>query len=234
MKWELLCLTQPSRWRFLTRLKAVLKPQLEEFPDVTFTVAECSRVHDLGTNRQMMIDASVGEYVNFIDDDDLVPPNYVRKIRPLLDGVDYIGFQLQMFTDGVKQIPTFHSLKYPTWNGDKDGWYRDISHLNPIRRELAIQSPMSGPAGEDCRWAEKLRQLGIVKTEHYVDEVMYLYYWRGNKNDPPENSAFIMPNGQNNQRWQPERSVKCPNCGSTATGLAGGMRQCNQCGDRWA
>lgn len=233
MKWELLILTQPEREAYLTRLQAVLRPQVEQYPDVKVTVRNCDFTRDLGQNRQILRIESQGEYSNYLDDDDLVPANYVSTIYPLLDGVDYIGFRLQMYTDGEKQKPTFHSLRYKEWNADQEGYYRDISHLNPIRREIALAAEMSGGFGEDARWSDALRQLGIVKTEHFVDEVMYFYYWRSNKADYPRPGSQVpitaVHDPTKQQSWRPA----CPSCRSSATGMAGGMRHCNQCGFSW-
>jgi len=231
-KWSILCLTQPSRERFLARISAVLKPQLEEYSDVEFKTRLFDQRMDLGTNRQAMIEASSAEYISQVDDDDLVPASYVSTIYPLLDGVDYVGFRLQLYVDGEKQKPTYHSLQYKEWNADQDGFYRDISHLNPIRRELALQAKMSGGFGEDERWSTQLRNLGIVKTEHYIPEVMYFYFYRGSKTD------HVQPVDQIRRTNLPDllvgqRLPVCPKCGSTATGLAGGMRRCNQCGESW-
>jgi hypothetical protein len=239
IKWELLILTQPGREAYLARLQAVLRPQLEEYADVQMTVRQFNASQDLGANRQIMREESQAAYSNYLDDDDLVPSNYIATIYPLLDGVDYIGFRLQMYSDGEKQKPTFHSLRYKEWNADQDGYYRDISHLNPMRRELALLVPMSGGFGEDARWADQLRALGVVKTEHFIDDVMYFYYWRSNKNDYP-GPAFQIPvtRAVHNPMEQAnfvagQRRPICPECGSSATGLAGGMRRCNQCAASW-
>jgi hypothetical protein len=222
----------PGREAFLYRLQAVLKPQLEEFPDVKVSVRVSNESMDLGANRQVLLDAAVGEYVNFIDDDDLVPADYIKTIYPLLDGVDYIGFRLQLYNDGEKQLPTFHSLRYPVWNADAEGYYRDISHLNPMRRELAQRVKMEGWAGEDARWADGLRALGIVKTEHFVNAIMYMYYWRSNKKELPRRWGTQGPQQQHHHSV-PLQLAKCPQCGSGAVCMAGGMRHCNQCGSSW-
>jgi hypothetical protein len=236
MKWELLVLTQHGREQYLARLQAVLRPQLEAYSDVGLIVRRFDPTMDLGTNRQIMREGSSADYSNFIDDDDLVSANYVSTIYSLLDGVDYIGFTLQMYSDGEKQKPTFHSLRYKEWNADQNGFYRDISHLNPIRRELALRATMAGGFGEDQRWSDRLRELGIVKTEHYVNDVMYFYYWRSNKTDYPAPALQVPTHGSYNPVEQlaiGQRRPICPKCGSTATGMAGGMRQCNQCGERY-
>jgi glycosyltransferase involved in cell wall biosynthesis len=226
-KWEILILTMPGRERFLARLLACLKPQLEQVSDVTVTIRVSDKNFDLGTNRRLMLEAATGEYVNFVDDDDLVPAHYIATIHPLLDGVDYIGHRLQYFVDGAPQKPTIHSLRYKTWNADDQAFYRDISHVNPIRRELALRGTMSGGIGEDERWGTSLREKGLPQTEHFVDEVMYLYYWRSNKElDPFEPGQVLLP-------VEDKPRPQCPICRSTATSLAGGMRRCNQCGASW-
>jgi glycosyltransferase involved in cell wall biosynthesis len=231
MKWSILILTQPSRATFLSRLLHVLEPQLREHPDVELKVRIFDSSIDLGANRQAMIDEAAGEFVNFIDDDDMVPGNYVGKIYPLLDAVDYIGFRLQMDIDGQRQKPTFHSLRYPEWNGDEQGWYRDISHVNPIRRELLGATRMSGGSGEDARWANDIRARGVVKHEHFIDEVMYFYHFRSIKNDP---QPALPPAPAGNFFAVGHRRPECPKCGSTACGIAGGLRRCNQCQAAWA
>ena len=231
-KWDILCLTQPSRERFLRRLSAVLRPQLADYSEVQFISRIFDRSLDLGTNRQRMLEASSAEWTSFIDDDDLVPANYVSTIFPLLNDVDYIGFRLQYYHDGVKQKPTFHSLRYPEWNADQDGFYRDLSHVNPIRRALALQVPMSGGAGEDHRWADALRKKNIVRTEHFIDSVMYFYFFRSHKEDlPSAPSAQIRLEGIG---FTGQTQTHCPKCGSSSCSLAGGMMNCNQCNARWS
>lgn len=197
MKWSILILTQPSRTEFLKRLLAMLEPQTAPFPDqIGIAIRVCDRELSLGENRQKMLEGAAGEYVCFVDDDDLVAPDYVAKILPLLDGVDYIGFRLSLYNDGRPQSPTFHSLKYPNWFADAKGLYRDISHVNPIRRQLAIMCPMSGARGEDCRWSDAMRAKNVVKTEHFIDEVMYHYYYRSNKSDGGPVERHVMDRGR--------------------------------------
>lgn len=172
------------------RLKSVLLPQIEGNPEVEAVERIFVKGMTRGANRVEMIKQSQSEYINFVDDDDLVAEDYVSRIFPLLDGVDYIGFQVQLYYGGpeanVKELPTFHSLRYPQWSSTNEGHYRDISHLNPIKRELALQAAdamSKGDGNEDVIWAEAMRGLGIVKTEHYVDKIMYHYYCRPGHTD---------------------------------------------------
>jgi len=178
MRWSILVLTIPSRPKMLQRLKDCLEPQLRDGVELCITKSDL--VKSVGDNRNRMIEEAQGEYVSFIDDDDLVSPKYVETILPLLDGVDHVGFPVQVFRDGVFLLRAYHSLKYGDWCGSN---YRDISHLNPIRREHALKVKMNGSFSEDARWAADLRALNIVKTEHYIPETMYFYHYQTIKKD---------------------------------------------------
>ena len=136
---------------------------------------------DYGEKREKLRQQSEGEYITFFDDDDLPAPDYISSILPLLDGVDQVGFQVQQFSGQRKERPTYHTLQRGGWFTEPDGYWRDISHINPMRRELALSDPMSGGYGEDRRWSDRMR--GKVKTEHFIDRVMYYYLWRMTKQD---------------------------------------------------
>lgn len=178
--WDILILTMPSRAKWMDRLMAMLVPQTNHAPGVSIWTRMCDPALTLGENRERLRQLSKAKYISFIDDDDLVASDYVSAIVPLLD-CDYVGFNVQCTVDGVPLQPTYHSLTYKDWHSDDQGHYRDISHLNPMRRSLALLAPMEGGHGEDYRWAERMRKLGVVKTEHYIDRVMYYYEYRSNK-----------------------------------------------------
>lgn len=149
-----------------------LEPQIGD-RDIEVLIAD--QDWPLSEKRQWCLDSAKGEYFCFIDDDDMVAENYVEAIYPLLDGVDYIGFQVQFYWDKEPWKPTFHSLRYGTHTieSDENGFYRGVSHLNPIRTVIARQGRYEGGYGEDNRWSAQVNP----ETEHYVDQVMYHYYF---------------------------------------------------------
>lgn len=170
MKWTIAVLTVPERRPLFDRLMRVLEPQIQG-RDIELLVAD--QPGTVAEKRQWCLDGASGEYFNFIDDDDMIPGNYADSIYPLLDGVDYIGFQLQLYIDGERMKPTYHSLRYGEWSDDSNGYYRNVSHLNPIRTEIARQGRFTDGYGEDKRWADTVHP----KTEHYVDQIMYFYHF---------------------------------------------------------
>ena len=195
-QWSILILTMPLRKALLDRLLGVLTPQLNVELPIELIILESDPSIPVGENREAMRRAARGEYISFIDDDDLVPPHFVERILPHLDGVDYIGFNLEWRLDGEFGCIEKRSLKFNhpqhggVWN-DRDGRYRDLSHVNPMRRELALRAPMAGWPGEDNRWADAIRALHIVKTEHYLDETLYYYLTRSKKPELSGSPAVV-------------------------------------------
>jgi len=127
----------------------------------------------IGTYRQRLLEDARGDYVCFLDDDDEVPPYYCKEILDNL-GEDYVGFRVQAFSDGVELRPAIHNLAYPNWHEDDNGFYRDITHLNPIRREIALKAGFRDEgAGEDTSYSARAKP--FTMTQKYIDKVMYFY-----------------------------------------------------------
>lgn len=165
-------------WRknsFLSLLEQIM-PQVRAYKGKIEVIAYWNNGElPVGQIRQALIEQARGEYVCFIDDDDTVPDYYCAEIMQAL-GKDYVGFHVKFFDDGVEMPPVIHSLKYSKWHQDDQGYYRGVTHLNPIRRELALKGSFgtSREAGEDAGWARTVTP--FVKTENFIDKPMYFYY----------------------------------------------------------
>ena len=80
-----------------------------------------------------------------------------------------------------------HSLRYGRWVDMPEEFNRDITHFNPMRRDLAVQGTFLGSHeawAEDTYWAAQLR--GKVLTEHFIDDVMLFQRW-----DPADNTGPV-------------------------------------------
>jgi hypothetical protein len=129
-----------------------------------------------GDKRQKLLEASQAVYVSFVDDDDDLSPFFVRRIMGALSASpDYVGFKVNYWAGGELEMQAEHSLRYDGWHTWPDKMVRDISHLNPIRRDLAMTGRFSGESGEDYKWAAGVRAMGRVRNEEWIPEVMYEY-----------------------------------------------------------
>lgn len=169
-------LTQPSRHEYLQKLLTVLEPQvLSHSDEVELSIRYCDPTISVGENRQILREEARGEYSNYIDDDDMVPEDYVETILPFMDGVDYIGYFLHRYDNGNSSGVYRHSL-----SSERNS---RISHINPIKTSIALTASMSGGFEEDRRWWNTLDDNGVVQTEHFIERELYFYYYRSNKSD---------------------------------------------------
>jgi glycosyltransferase involved in cell wall biosynthesis len=175
--WTILVASLAQRHAFLSQLLRGLTPQLtDDFTTVLVLVNRGER--PLGAVRQDLVEHATSDYVSFVDDDDDLPPYHVQAVREALrERPDYVGWRMQTWVDGEMLKPTYHSLRYASWYDDDHGYYRDVSHLNPVRRDLALLGDFRrGDPPEDVSWASQLR--GHLRREVYVDRVMYHYRHR--------------------------------------------------------
>lgn len=178
MKLSILIATMGRRNSKFAELLRLLNPQVQEFNGEVEVVAYWNNGElPIGEVRKALIEEAKGKYICFIDDDDKVSKDYCRRILEVLKtSPDYVGFKVAFFDNGKEMPPVFHSIKYTHWHQDERGYYRGVTHLNPIKRSIAIQGDFGTDrtAGEDAKWARSVTPL--VKTEEYINKVMYFYY----------------------------------------------------------
>lgn len=187
-KWSILICTIGQRnIRFLELLDSLMKQVRPYKGEIEVLAYWNNGEKPLAQIRQDLVEAAKGEYISFIDDDDVIPDYYCDEVmKALRRKPDYVGWQMQAYHNGDPLKPTFHSIKYDKWFEDDKGFYRNISHLNPIKRNKALKVSFTYEEGspEDYSWAKQVAP--YINTEVYIDKLMYHYYhttedstWRG-------------------------------------------------------
>jgi hypothetical protein len=173
--WNVLIATLGQRHDRFDRLLGQLMPQVEQHPEVHVTALWNNGELSIGELRHRLLWSATTDYVSFIDDDDTIPYYFVdRVVSALASHPDYVGWRMQCYVDGVTMKPTFHSMMYTGWTEDDHGYYRDVSHLNPIRTDIARRGDYRIEVPEDRSWAAQVRPR--VHTEFFIPEVMYHYH----------------------------------------------------------
>ena len=162
----------------LQELLAVLKPQCEGQP-VEILVEEDQGQVTIGAKRQKLLERATGDYVAFVDDDDLVSGSYVDAIlgalqaQPAATHCSLLGL---LKRPGSLDEPFEHSTKYKTWEKIGPLYVRPPNHLNAIRRDLAVK--IGFPAlqrSEDYDFSMRLVQAGLLTGEAVITDCLYIY-----------------------------------------------------------
>ena len=162
----------------LAGLLSVLLPQCEADGHVEVLGLFNNGERPLGTYRQALLEAARGEYVSFVDDDDMVDPDFVPLVAAAMraSGPDYVAFRHAYYEDGVRDPHVVVTgLSYGGWYDTAAEFVRDITHINPARTVLARRAGFTAMgSGEDADYDARLRPL--LATEAGIDRVLYHYY----------------------------------------------------------
>jgi hypothetical protein len=183
LSWQVLITSIPHRHDKLLALLDALDKQAQ--PGFGVLLYRDNLQQPVAVKRQVLLEAATANYVSFVDDDDEVPGWFVFTIMSALSlQPDYVGFPVACYVDGGFEKTAEHSLRYTQWQTWPERYVRDITHLNPLRRELALLGRFDekdGIAddgrGEDGRWADSVRASGLVREEEWISQVMYRYYF---------------------------------------------------------
>jgi len=195
--WSILVPTLGERHPLFERLMRGLLPQTEAYEGRVQVIGWWNNgTPSLPEIRQRLLLSTRTDYVSFVDDDDLVSTHYVDEVMAALGTrPDYVGFQVQCYSDGHPTAVSYHSLEHGRWVNRKDRYLRDISHINPMRTEIArsadFRKARRGGA-EDRAWADQLRRGGRLKAEVTIPRIMYHYLYSTSR-EPGLGSRWKLP-----------------------------------------
>lgn len=143
-------------------------------------LSECdNKQMSIGSKRQKLLERASGEFIVFFDDDDEPYEGFLKNIVAVIENnpkIDCIGVNINMTTNGKTPQRLCHSLKYKEWKENIDGWdyVRNVTHRNPVRRELALKVGFKDLRfGEDRIYSDLLTTL--CKKEVYITEPSFHY-----------------------------------------------------------
>ena len=136
--------------------------------------------NSIGCKRNLLLDASQGKYVSFIDDDDDIHDEYVKliyeKLKNYPDCVSVTGI---ITFNGSTAKKFIHSLKYKKYFENDNIYFRPPNHLNPIKRSVAIQFHFPEKNfGGYTDWAMEIAKSGLLKKEEVIDIPYYFYLYK--------------------------------------------------------
>ena len=190
MKLSILVCTLPQRFEQYEELRYNLLEQMGDYSEQVELLTDDHQTDTIGTKRNRLLKEASGEYVCFIDDDDDVSSSYIRTIMEALHanpGVDCCSLRGVITWDGARPEIFEHSVTYHAYKTNDSPeahvkYERFPNHLNTIKSSIAKK--FSFPEinhGEDTDWATQIHLTGKIKTEAYIDKVLYHYLFIPNK-----------------------------------------------------
>lgn len=163
-------------------LKKTLEPQLTD--EVEWLIFTDNYKRSIGDKRNALLSIAQGEYIAFVDDDDMVPVEYVHMAIGSINrkSVDVITFKQLISLNEHSYNVTFRA-GYPIND--------ELTIANPMRppwhvcfwrREL-VKDIQFAPTnyGEDWHWVEQANQR--IKTHHHIDYFMHHYNYNSNTSE---------------------------------------------------
>ena len=175
----LIC-TIRERKVFFDRLYSKLKNQINKFclngiVDIEYICD--NRELKIGAKRNMLVQKAKGKYVCFIDDDDDISDDYLKLlVEACKNDKDCVSLTGQITTNGTNPKRFIHSVMYKEYKEVNNIYFRPPNHLNCIRHSIAKKFTFEAKNfGEDTDWAMEICKSGIIKTETYIDKIIYFY-----------------------------------------------------------
>ena len=188
---SILILTLPTRIDSYSNLIRTLNQQVIEnnLLDKVQILSLCdTKEISVGEKRNILLNKSIGRYVCFIDDDDLIATDYLIKIiSAISSNADVITFCGEYIENGQTtpfSISTIHRGNY----NHPNIFYRLPNHLCPVKREIAVSCLFTDKNyGEDSDYADRINQ--HIKNEFHIQDKLYFYmYDSTNSQTKPNNN----------------------------------------------
>lgn len=178
LKLSVLIATMPSRnIQFRNLLSSILSQFFHQ--EQIEIISDDSMSYNIGVKRNNLLKRAAGEYVVFIDDDDLISDKYVEYVLAACNsGSDCIGINGTMTTNGGNLQKWIISKEFgKTWFTKDNIHYRCPNHISPVKRELALKAGFPPIRhGEDADYSSRL--FDLLKTETIIEHPIYHYdYW---------------------------------------------------------
>lgn len=173
-----------SRADYLQRLLTALDKQIKRARAVwavQIVILQDNGTKSIGQKRNELLQEGCkrAEYVAFFDDDDMPADNYISELlKGIETGADCCSLRGVMLTNGENPELFEHSIKYNAWKTTNNPikYERYPNHLNCIKSSIAKQFKYPEvDHGEDKAFSDQLHKSGLIKTEHFINNIIYTY-----------------------------------------------------------
>jgi glycosyltransferase involved in cell wall biosynthesis len=143
----------------------------------------------VGEKRNILLNKSAGKYVCFIDDDDVIAPDYLIKlINATSSNADVITF-CGDYVENTVVTPFSISMVHRGNFNHPNLFYRLPNHLCPVKREIALSCQFTDKNfGEDSDYAERINK--YIKNEFHIQDKLYFYMYNSATSQTKPNNTL--------------------------------------------
>ena len=173
--------TLRARRESFKKLHEALETQRRKLPDdaVEFLIEEDEGQARIGAKRNRLLDRARGQFVVFVDDDDMVADDYLSRIVNAIDAnpeTDCIAIQGEIRFRGRHPRRMVHTIAYQDWEQSQGRYVRPPCHITPIRRSVATRFRfLEIDYSEDIEWTLRMAREGALKHEVAIEQPLYFY-----------------------------------------------------------
>lgn len=150
--------------------------------DIEVLILTDNKQRTIGAKRQALLNLAQGEYIAFLDDDDIPCVNYVvhfLEFIRMFTHYDVVTFKQYVRINGEQFPLTFRFGHEVNEEPNKNGFTRPPWHVCFWRREVVQHCTFpDSNYGEDWAWAEQANK--CAKTSYHIDEFMMTYVYDEN------------------------------------------------------
>lgn len=185
--------TMSARNRLFQQVLAEIKRQAAECSEIRTEILweQDNGELTLGQKRNVLVDRCSGKYHCFIDDDDVLAPDYLKTFVPMItSGIEYdcASFVGAHYNKGKFNKLFYHSLEYTEWAESTERFIRTVSPMNMIKTDIVRQVRYKDIRNtEDHEFSKRLMKSGLLKTEYKINPNRPIYHYiDGVKHDREE------------------------------------------------
>lgn len=131
----------------------------------------------VGAKRNLLLKEASGEYIAFIDDDDVVSFDYVSRLLEKIQlKPDCIVFNVARYANGKPDRMVSYGIEHKRDHNTPQMYYRIPNHLMCVKKSIALQVRFKEISfGEDAIYAIGI--LPLIKTQERIEKSLYAYYF---------------------------------------------------------
>lgn len=190
----LICSTHTRAFTFLPTIMQQVISQynalsLEQQAQVEILILTDNKSIMLGEKRNTMVDIAKGKYIVFVDDDDRLSDDYIISLLQATEtNADVITFKASVSINGGSPKICYYTKNIKADYNTANAYYRLPNHICCVKKEVSLKSSFPNiKYGEDSAYSKLLAP--HLKTQHYIDKVLYYYDWNENTTETQEHIA---------------------------------------------